>query len=196
MATTIATQIATLIDFVGTINKGTFGTTLIAVTEPKMNKRGNALYGRVHKATCMVNVALGYSYENTVNNRLAREGKENDFESQKPFGKSWVVGLENILLVSDKNAEQYYLRTTMLPNTNSKSVYLVDGRRATEEEVEIIKTFLVKSSKPSNQGLSEEHSVIVRDYKLEGVLALTQGAKEYNVLSSIFDIATMRGFFK
>ena len=183
-----------MVNFLGSINKGTFGTTLIVVTEPKMNKRNNPYFGRVHKATCLTNVAIGYSYENTVNNRLAREGADAEFQSQKPNGRSWVEGMENILLVSDKDAEQMYLRTTMLRNTNSKSVYLIDGRKATEEEVEIIKTFLVKSSKPSNQGLSE--SVIVRDYKLEGVLALTQGAKEYNVLSSIFDIATMRGFFK
>lgn len=194
MATTTATQVTTLVNFLGSINKGTFGTTLIVVTEPKMNKRNNPYFGRVHKATCLTNVAIGYSYENTVNNRLAREGADAEFQSQKPNGRSWVEGMENILLVSDKDAEQMYLRTTMLRNTNSKSVYLIDGRKATEEEVEIIKTFLAKSSKPSNQGLSE--SVIVRDYKLEGVLALTQGAKEYNVLSSIFDIATMRGFFK
>lgn len=195
MATTIATQTQTLVDFLGTINKGTFGTTLIVVTEPKMNKRNNPYFGRVHKATCLTNVAIGYSYENTVNNRLAREGADAEFQSQKPKGRSWVEGMENILLVSDKDAEQMYLRTTMLRNTNSKSVYLIDGRKATDAEIESIKAFMPTASKPTNQGLSEGNEVIVRDYKLQGVLAMTQGTKEYNILGSVFDIPTMRGFF-
>ena len=186
MATTTTTQVTTLVNFLGTINKGTFGTTLIVVTEPKMNKRNNPYYGRVHKATCLVNVAIGYNYENTVNNRLEREGAEANFISQKPSGRSWVEGMENILLVSDKDAEQMYLRTTMLRNTNSKSVYLIDGRKATNAEIESIKAFMPTASKPSNQGLSEGNEVIVRDYKLQGVLAMTQGCKEYN--ARIFQI--------
>jgi hypothetical protein len=144
----------------------------------------------------MTNVAIGYSYENTVNNRLAREGADADFHSQKPKGRSWVEGMANILLVSDKDAEQMYLRTTMLRNTNSKSVYLIDGRKATDAEIESIKAFIPTASKPTNQGLSEGNEVIVRDYKLQGVLAMTQGSKEYNLLNSVFDIPTMRGFFK
>ena len=173
--------------------KGTFGTTLIAVTEPRMNKRGNPYYGRIQKATYLVNVALGYSYENTVNNRLAREGKEADFISQAPFGRVWVEGMENLLLQSTKNEHQYYLRTTMRPNTTAKVVYLIDGRRATEQEVEEILRY-IPQSRPTNQGLEEGNEVIVRDYKLENILAIKQGAKSFQ---AYFDIpfAELKAYF-
>ena len=49
-------------EFTQNVSRGTFGISLITLTEPKMNKRGNPFYGRVHKATYMTNVALGYDY--------------------------------------------------------------------------------------------------------------------------------------
>ena len=187
---TISEQVTNVLN---SMQKGTFGTTLIAVTEPKMNKRGNLYFGRVQKATYLVNVALGYGYENTVNNRLAREGKTADFVSQAPFGRTWVKGMENLLLQSTKNEEQYYLRTTMLPNTTAKVVYLVDNRRATEQEVEEILRF-IPQSRPSNQGLAECNEVIVRDFKLENNISIKQGAKSFQ---AYFDIPfeALKAFF-
>ena len=195
MATmTTTTQATQVINFIGAINKGTFGTTLATLTIPTMNKKGNPFYGRVQKATLYENIALGYGYENTINNRLAREGKESNFDSRKPFGRSWVKGFENLLLCSDKNPTQYYLRTTRLPNTYIKEVYFIDGRGATPSELADLQTWLKTPNTPTNQGLNDGNEVIVRDYKVDGIIAIKQGDKVFNTMP--FEIQEIRAFFK
>ena len=50
-------------EFVKGINKGTFGITLVAMTEPSgMRKTNNPYVGRVKKISYTTNVALGYDY--------------------------------------------------------------------------------------------------------------------------------------
>ena len=166
-------------EFVESMPKGVFGVVLTTKTEPRMRKTNNPYFGRVQKVSRLANVAIGYNYENVVNNRLEREGKEADFESQKPNGKSWVKGYENLFLVSDKDSEQFYLRTTMRKNTKPTSFYLVDNRIATAQEEAEIKTFIQSSSKPTNQGLDDGDEVIVRDFKTENVIAITLGDKAW-----------------
>lgn len=161
------------------IQNGTFGVVINTETEPRMRKTNNPYFGRVRKITRMTNVAIGYNYENVVNARLGREGKENDFQAEKPNGKHWVC-FPNIL-ASDKDESQLYLRTTMRKNTESKSVYTLDGQVVTDTALLAeIKSFIYTSSKPTNQGLNEGNEVIVRDFKLENVVSLTQGAKEWH----------------
>jgi hypothetical protein len=165
-------------EFVTSLTKGVFGIVIIAKTEPRMRKTNNPYFGRVQKVTRLANVAIGYNYENVVNNRLAQEGKTQlHFTAQKPNGKSWVKGYENLFLVADKDGKTEYLRTTMRKNTKPTTMYLVDGKTATDEEVAEIKTFIQSSYKPTNQGLDEGDEVIVRDYKVENVVSIQLGDK-------------------
>ena len=141
-----------------------------------MRKTDNPYFGRVQKVTRLANVAIGYNYENVVNNRLAQEGKDQlHFTAQKPNGKSWVKGYENLFLVADKDPNQEYLRTTMRKNTKPTSLYLVDGKEATPSQEAEIKTFIQSPYKPTNQGLDEGDEVIVRDYKVENIISITLG---------------------
>ena len=186
-------------EFVGGINKGTFGITMVTATEPKMRKTSNRFFGRVVKLTYTTNVALGYDYASYIVAKLKREGIVTSVEevrAEKPKGKTWF---ENpYLLVADKDETQFYLRCYYRPNTKEKNVWLVDGRLATDEEIAEVKTFIQTSSsskKQSDLGLSDENQVIVRDYKLENVLALTQGEKVYNKIGSLVSIGKMREFF-
>lgn len=184
-------------EFVQNVSRGTFGITLIAVTEPKMNKRGNPFYGRVKKATYMSNVALGYDYENVVNARLERKGEEGTFQAEKPKGKSWDV--YPFILQSDKDENVKYLRCTMRPNTATKTIYILDGEVVKDADTIIaIKGWLPKSAPCNKQteiGLSEEEQVIVRDYKLDGILCLTQGEKVFNRIGLI-DAISLRKVFE
>lgn len=176
-------MVQSIVDFVSGLKKGVFGITLVAHTEPKMNKTNNPYFGRVTKVTRLTNVAIGYSYENTINNRLERAGVENtDFKSEAPKGRHWVEGYENILLQSNKDSEQYYIRTTMRKNTKASVEYLVDNRPATEEEINAFKEFFPKSSTSTKQteaGLQDSEQVVVRDYKLESIQSLTLGNLNY-----------------
>lgn len=161
------------------IQNGTFGVVINTETEPRMRKTNNPYFGRVRKVTRMTNVAIGYGYENSVNARLEREGKDADFQAEKPNGKHWIC-YPNIL-ASDKDESQLYLRTTMRKNTIPKSVYTLDGQVVTDPTtLAEIKSFIYSSAKPTNQGLNEGDEVIVRDYKLENVISITQGAKEWH----------------
>lgn len=184
-------------EFTNNVSRGTFGITLIAVTEPKMNKRGNPFYGRVKKATYMSNVALGYDYENVVNARLERKGEEGTFQAEKPKGKSWDV--YPFILQSDKDESIKYLRCTMRPNTATKTLFILDGEIVTDADTIIaIKDWLPKSApsvKQTESGLSDEEQVIVRDYKLDGILCLTQGEKVFNRIGLI-DAISLRKVFE
>lgn len=184
-------------EFVQNVSRGTFGITFIAVTEPKMNKRGNPFYGRVKKATYMSNVALGYDYENVVNARLERKGEEGTFQAEKPKGKSWDV--YPFILQSDKDESIKYLRCTMRPNTATKTLFILDGEIVTDADTIIaIKDWIPKSApsvKQTESGLSEEEQVIVRDYKLDGILCLTQGEKVFNRIGLI-DAISLRKVFE
>lgn len=165
----------TIKDFVSNINKGTFGIQMVSVTEPKMNKRNNPYYGRVQKITYMLNVMLGYNYENVVNNQLEREGKTANFVAEAPKGREW--DMFPYILKSTSNNEQMYLRTTMGKATKTKSIYVIDGKIASDDDVIAIKRFIPQSSN-TNQGTDVE--IVVRDFKLENIVLLKQGNKEYN----------------
>ena len=118
----MAQVFSTISEFVNNVARGTFGITLIAVTEPKMNKKGNPFFGRVQKATYMSNVALGYDYENVVNARLERKGETADYVAEKPKGKNWDIF--PFILKSDKDESIKYLRCTMRPNTATKTLLI------------------------------------------------------------------------
>ena len=184
-------------DFCNNVSRGTFGISLIAVTEPKMNKRGNPFYGRLHKATYMSNVALGYDYEKVVNAHLSKEGLATDFVAEKPKGKNWDS--YPFILQSDKDSSVKYLRCTMRPNTFAKSVYILDGEVVSDTNVLIeIKNWITPSGisvKQAESGLEDEKQVVVRDYKLEGIIALTQGEKVYNRMGGLINVEQLRKCF-
>ena len=186
-----------VIDFCENISKGTFGISMIAVTEPKMNKKNNPYFGRVHKATYMSNVALGYDYENVVNARLKKNGLESDFVAEKPKGMNWDK--YPFILQSDKDSEIKYLRCTMRPNTTSKVKYILDGKVVKDANVlEDIISWVNKnnySPKQTECGLDEEQQVVVRNFKLEGIIALSQGEKVFNRIGGLIDVEDLRKCF-
>lgn len=169
------TLFESIVAFVKSLTKGSFGICVETQTIPTMNKTGNPFVGRVVKRTRYANIAIGYDYENTVNARLLREGKPATFRSQTPKGMHWAEGLKSLFLQADKNADQYYLRLTFMANTKPTSDYLVDGREATPEEVKEFSAFFPeKTSNASHQGLSEEHEVRVVNPKIENIVRIYQ----------------------
>lgn len=162
-----------IFDFINAFRNGTFGSVLVADTEPTMRKTNNPYVGRVRKVCRLSNIAIGYSYETYVNARRLRENLSADFKACPLQWGEWKKNYENVVLT---HKGEDYLRVTMLPNTNVEVTYMVDGRVATESEINEIKSFLSKSSS-SRQGLTNE--VIVRAYKVSNIVSLTQGEKRY-----------------
>lgn len=190
-------NLANVNSFIESINKGTFGIVMVAMTDPSgMRKTNNPYVGRVKKVTKTTNVALGYDYVNYIKSKLAKEGLTTDYVSQKPNGKSWYN--HPYILVSDKDSTKHYLRCYYRPNTQTKVVWLVDGREATKEEIEEIKTFI--PSKPMSKvqeslGLTEENEVICRDYTFDNIILLKQGDKVYNRLNGLLSVETIYRLF-
>lgn len=132
-------------------------------TEPKMNKTNNPYYGRVKKHTVYLNVDFGKNYTDEVNRRRAEEGKSTDFQAQKSL-------YESVNEYFVKRGKQVYLRFMFSKDTETKSIYTIDGRPATDAEVEEIKAFMPSKGKHTNQGL--EHQVDLRIVKIENIVSL------------------------
>lgn len=117
---------------------------------------------------------LNYSYENAVNNRLAKQGDEKNFTAQSlPYG-SWVVGQENKLIEHKGNL---YLRYYDVKNADRATMWLVNGRKANAEEFDKIMDYLKKKKEKSdsntqtNVGLVE-NQVKPKNVKLCNILKL------------------------
>lgn len=170
-ATMTANQIVSMMSNV----KGATICTIVSATEPKMRKTANPYIGRVKKLT-KVQYQFGYNYENAVNNRLKKEGKEPNFSTASRKWGEWVIPNK----VAEHKGE-FYLRFYTMENATPKVVYLVDNRLATPEEVAEIKTF-IPASAPSNRqveaGLTE-HFVEPRELKATSILQITLNGTTY-----------------
>lgn len=125
---------------------------------------------RVTKRTEYKNVTFQRNYANSCTNRA---DNETPYIAEKPIGRSWVKGLEGILLVSDKDPNKHYLRIAENKNTIRKTTYFVDGREATEDEIDLIKSHLYKKTytcqKQLQYGIKEEDLVSVKDFLLANI---------------------------
>ena len=143
-----------------------------ALTDAGMYLRNNPFKGRVKKLS-ITPMQFGYDYETAVNNRLAREGKEANFDADKlPWGK-WVEGMRNKVI---SHKDMYYMRTYCVRNSKPRTYYLLDGHLASTQEWEEIKCYLKTTStseKQSNAGLAEEFQVKPRDFKFSSLIAVT-----------------------
>lgn len=146
--------------------KGATICTIDAVTIPTMRKTNNPYVGRVLKYV-RTQMQFGYNYENAVNNRLEKMGLERSFKTSERKWGEWVI--PNKVAT---NKGKFYLRFyTMESNTPTEVYYLVDGRLATREEVEAIKSFMPTPSTSNTQaseGLNE-HQVQPREYEVESI---------------------------
>lgn len=146
------------------------GTTIIAVdivSEPKMRKTNNPYLGTT-KVTTLSGI-IGYSYENSVNLQLEREGKEADFKAQP---RAWGT-YENNWIAHKGN---YYLPIKV--QGSSDPVFVREG---VEIKKEVLEPFLYDSNKPHTQeGLEKE--IVVRDIKIDSIRVIRMMGEEYMVV--------------
>ena len=151
---------------------------LTTVTSPKMNKRNNPYYNRVTKKSVISGVRTGVSYERSVDASLYRNNIDDHITTEKPFGKSWLV--VNKILMSDKDNNQLYLRTSWDKSTKvqSSTLYL-DGQEVTDPDILAdIKSFMPKPSESKKQadlGLTGQEQIAIKDYKFESIQEIKCG---------------------
>lgn len=176
-----------LLSFLSEQPTNRLGWSLIIKTDAteKMTKTNNPFFAKVGrksvatreiiKITRYVNVTIGRSYEKSVENRSENE---TSYEVEKPKGRHYAKGAYPYISTSDKDDKQHYLSVFLNKNTVTKSVYFVDGRLATEEEIKLIKEFTPLPSIPKKQleyGVSEDNIVKTFAPKLDNVLKVAFG---------------------
>lgn len=140
---------------------------LVGRVEEKLLKTNNPLRDCLVEKEVNYNVQLNCNYQNVVNNRREKEGKDTDFVAKQNWFSKYFDG-NNGSIVKHNKADKFYL---MFICNNSKVVnYYINGEVATLEQVEIIKNFKSKPSTPTNQGL--DSSVIVRTISLDNILEI------------------------
>ena len=159
--------------------KAVFGVRVVTNTEPKMRKTNNPYIGRVRKLTEYSNAMLGVDYQNAVNNRLERAGFEADYKAEAPKGKKHY---NSFFYQSLKDESVFYLKIGFYKNKGIKRSWLVDGREATEQEINEFSAFLQESSnegvkKQEEAGLSVEEQYTIVAPKLENVVSVTLGER-------------------
>lgn len=124
-------------------------------------------------------VQLNYSYENAVNNRLKKEGLKGDFDALSlPWGE-WEIP-NKIVSHHGKQYMRYYLVRCDNENNKPKVSFLVNGRDATDSEIEAIKPYLNKSysNRQAAKGLTE-NQVSARVVEFCNVMEVSVGGKKY-----------------
>jgi hypothetical protein len=158
-------KIQDIVDSVMSI-RGCSAATLTFKTVPTMNKGGrkdkvtgeypNKYLGRVEKIST-INGMVGANYANAVR-------KATEDESFEPGPLPWGERVGESPLITHKG--NLYLQIVK-PNWG-KSEWLVDGRKATDDEIEEIKTYLPNKA---------EQEVVVRAFNLNGVQRAAIGGK-------------------
>lgn len=154
---------------------------------------------KISKVT-LATVSLGNDYEQSVNERLVTEGKDDNFEAQgtycfpltrietglramaenllNKFGLTFLDKLSKIIF-KHKERDQLYIRVypNLAKEYSSNSVYFdAHGNELTKEEFKAIEAeYLSKSSGAAQGGL--ENKIIVNNYKLENILYLGDDKK-------------------
>jgi hypothetical protein len=153
-----------IIDAINDGGSATFAT-IIAKVEQKMLKKGNPL--RSSKIEKLVNYkfTLNAIYSNAVNSQRKKEEKDADFVAKQNWHSKVYDSKNGAIVCNVKNTDKRYL--SGIVNDAQIITYFVDGVEATKEEVEIIKEFRQKQSKPTNQGL--ENDVIFRVIEIDNI---------------------------
>ena len=137
---------------------------------------------RVSKVTHYKNVTFQRSYLGAVENR---SDSPLPYNLEPPKGKHWVEGCEGILLQADADESKYYLRISENKNTERLTTYYVDGRQATNDEVDLIKAYSPKKDyackKQIDYGVDADHQVIVKDITLTNIVSIKFGDKVLNL---------------
>jgi len=141
--------------------KGTSFVTIVALTDPRMRKRGNPYIGRVQKRST-VNGAIGWIYQNSVNRERARENLEPDFEA---FPRKWGQRIKGTPFVEHKGKTYLELKVERALSTE----YLLDGEVVDKS---VIEEWLPKR-KPEGERQEVDRPIILRDYDLANIKAIT-----------------------
>ena len=159
------------------LTKGCKAVSIVLNTVPKMNKNvskgvPNPYYGRVTKRA-YYGVLIGFSYENSVNNQLVREGKEAEFEAAARTYGDHVDGTP-VIEYNGKHYLQCKLQSTI------GTQFYVDGEPVEES---VVDPYIVKP-KPSKRQADAGVEKAVKPFNplLTNIETIVMGGETYTIL--------------
>ena len=147
------------------------------VTDPRMTKTNNPYLGTMKHNT--INGLIGFNYTNSVNNQLAREGQEKDFEAQP---RKWGERKGKLVYHTTKDGEnKIYIEVKV--QSSGEPVFMFND---TEISKSLIEHYLPKHKKPATQdGIDKE--VVVRDVSFDSIRAIRVDGTEYEIAENIVE---------
>lgn len=122
-------------------------------------------------------IITGFDYENSVNNRLKKEGKEQNFvsgEGREP----WFEMISKGLVTDKKTHSKFYLRYQYLKDSIITTEYLHNGNPIMKELFESYMT--QRSDSYSNQGLDDTLNFQVCD--LNNIMEISMGGEKFELI--------------
>lgn len=157
---------------------------IVSRTEPAMRKTNNPYFGKVFKVST-VSGLMNWSYARQVNLQRQREGglivvdglpQIKTTENFVSHERKWGTRLKNSPFVEHKG--EFYLELMV------QEAIRHEYRDETGEpfDVELIRPYLQRTSRSNRQGTDKE--VILRDYRLDRVIAVTFPDRKMSFLVS------------
>lgn len=151
----------------------------VSADKDLIKPKHNPYYGRVRKVSIVSNITFA-DYANKVNGQANKVGEHEDFVPQQAWFHHLDKGndLYKIVVEHNTTGENYLVYCFVRGEVKySKTIYLLDGRIATSEEVADI----IANTRPRKEynnkgqeqvGLSEEKQVDYRTLAIENAVAI------------------------
>ena len=160
---------------------------IVTRTVPDMRKTGNEYFDRIVKIT-EANVFANCDWEKTVNNELAREGKERDFtagERAVDMDRRIVNGKRTSVLdkVLKSGVHRSYFEVHFYGHLKCDVRFLLDGR--TEIDKSMFAQFIREpnmNAEAARQGVDPGRARIIRSYMVQSIIELRVFGNDYVVI--------------
>jgi hypothetical protein len=141
----------------------------------KNRETGEAVEGITVTSKSTYNPMIGLTYQNTVNNRREKEGKEKDFVSGSlPYG-SWHGKGGTVI----QHNGQFQIRLTLCAKNGVKKTWYINGEEVPYAKVDAIVKNRRRKSTNQSQGL--EDPVIIVNVKVDNIKKFKWGGEVFEV---------------
>jgi hypothetical protein len=158
-----------LIEKIKSISGTTMASIVVETIPDIKNPKTSGMTDRLRKRS-YVSITLGFNYSNSVNRQRTKEGVEPDFEA---LPRKWGTRIPKTSLVEHKG--ELYLETKINRVIDTK--YILDGQEVQYGDIE--QYLRAKPQSSGRQGVNNE--IILRDYKLSSIVAITMFGQTYIV---------------
>jgi hypothetical protein len=118
-------------------------------------------------------IVTGFDYENSVNNRREKEGKEKDFEAKE----NWMEFISNGLVTDKSTGTKFYLRYQYQKDSKLEQEFLFNGNPILKQ---LFESYMTQRSEYENQGLNNPLQFQV--VNLDNVMEISINKERYELV--------------